>query len=246
MFRVLRFQVHTSLADVVRAVRRTPAQRIALVFPLGLRTPLANLVRMEALAEVCREHRKEATIVGGDDRLRAYAVACGLRAAVILDDWRDARPARSSKWAKGSAPAQPQLVLLPPPGAELAAHEPADDDDEPFDDPPAYLRELLALHGRGVDADDTAASANSVDSTEDGDGAEVIRVRRPFAVAPRMTTLAYDIDSGALLRSLAEDDEERLTATIRKTSGLKSALVSGGWSTREAEPAAAEGEPGRL
>jgi hypothetical protein len=244
MFRVLRFQVHTSLADVVRAVRRTPAQRIALVFPLGLHTPLANLVRMEALADVCREHRKEATVVGGDDRLRAFAVACGLSAAVILDDWREARPARTSKWAKGSAPVQPQLVLLPLPGAGIAAEEPADDEDDSFDvDPPAYLRELLALHGRGLDADDASDSEDSADSPEDG---EVIRVRRPFAVAPRMTTLAYDVDSGALLRSLSEDDEERLTATIRKTSGLKSALVSGGWSTRERGPAAADGEPDRL
>jgi len=246
MFRVLRFSAQTTLAEVVRAIRRAPALRIALVFPPGVRSRFADTGRMETLVTVCRESHKEATIVGGDELLRACAVACGLRAAVTLDDWRETHPRRTprraqargsaSRVAKATTRKLPELVVVPAQAIQ-AIHE--QDGDEASDwldlDPPDHIQELLALHGRML---------GPLETLETLAGREAIALRRPVAVAPRMATVAYDLDPDDLPRSLAEDDEERVTATIRQTSGLDGARLAQGWvtssraDTRDGDPAA--------
>lgn len=222
MFHVLRFSAQTTLAEVVRAIRRAPALRIALVFPPGVRSRFADTGRMETLVAVCRESHKEATVVGGDELLRACAVACGLRAAVTLDDWRETRPVRTARGAKArgtkaTARKLPELVVVPAQAVQAVLEHDGDEDGDWLDlDPPDHVQELLALHGRMLD---TLA------------GREAIALRRPMAVAPRMATVAYDLDPDDLPRSLAEDDEERLTATIRRTSGLDEEALAACWPT---------------
>jgi hypothetical protein len=232
MFRVLRFSAQTTLAEVTRAVHRAPARRIALVFPPGVRSRFADTGRMEAIAAACREGDKEATIVGGNELLRACAAACGLRAAVTLDDWREADgraalPARTPRRPKATSLAQPYLALLPSPASHATHENERAEESGWLDiDPPEYVQELLALHGRALDAPNRG---------------EPIAARRPLRGAPRPSALAYDLDSDDLPRALAEHDEERLTATIRKTSGLDVARLSMGW-LAPAGAAASDGE----
>ncbi len=227
MFRVLRFSAKTTVADVARSIQRTPARRIALVFPLGDRTRFADTGRMDIVARICGERRKDVTIVGGDELLRACAVACGLRAAVTLEDWHDAQPTWSLRRAKPRLSMSRLQVIPKPAGAQSEASvEPdgeADDgaDDRLDVDPPAYIQELLALYQQEPESR-MAASAR-----------EPITLPRPFAVATRTSDLAYDLDYDLdcddLVRALAEDDEERLTTTIRQTSGLDQDLFAQSW-----------------
>jgi hypothetical protein len=228
MFRVLRFTPKATLAEVARSICRTPARRIALVFPLGDRTRFANKGWMDALAALCREHHKDATIVGGDELLRASAVAGGLRAAVTLDDWREAQPERSSRRARARLDVPVRLAVIERPENGRTADN-REELDDPFDvDPPAYVRELLALYGSAGDDMGTTPARET--------GYEPIRLRRPFVVAERATSTtrhaydhAYDLDSAERLRAISEDDEERLTATIRRTSGLDAELFAKSW-----------------
>lgn len=222
MFRVLRFSPQATLTQVAHALRRTPARRLALVFPLGIHSALADVARMTALAEHCVQIGKDVTIVGGDELLRASAAASGLRAAMTLDDWRAAlaaaEPERRKPFAAPTSgrrtPNRPQLALVLPPNPE--PHPTASDSDD-WDaeassvDPPAYVRDLLALHGRQVDARARAES-------------------RPLAsYAGRTSSLAYAEDDDSPLRMRDERHEELLTATIRRTSGLDSTLLSRRW-----------------
>lgn len=227
MFRVLRFTAKATLADVARSICRTPARRIALVFPLGDRTRFADAGRMDALATLCREHAKEATIVGGDELLRACAVACGLRAAVTIEDWREAQPAWSLRRRKANHPAPARLsVIERPQVSEAREAEGAEETDEALDDeveidPPAYVQELLALYRQP----DDGASGEPMGVPR----RQPIQLRRPFVVALRAGTLAYDLDADDRVRALSEDDEERLTTTIRRTSGLDADLFARSW-----------------
>lgn len=227
MFRVFRFSAAATLAEVARTIHRTPARRIALVFPLGARSRLADLGRMHVVDALCRELYKEATIVGGDELLRAYAVASGLRAAMTVEDWRQMRAPHIS-WQSRRATARrstPRLTLLPAASASTATgRDDGSSADGDFDSSdgetvlPDFVRELLILHGR------------------DGAGADPISLRRAFADAPTVvprpsamqgamqgtmpSTIAYDLDRDDALRAKWEDDEDRLTRAIRSSSGV--------------------------
>lgn len=228
MFGVLRFAATATLADVVRGIHRTPAQRIALVFPLGAHVSLAEIGRMGVVDLLCQEQRKEATIVGGDAELRACAVACGLRAAVTVEDWRAMRIPRSTwiSWRKAQPTISVKMMVLPnvtallpsdtAQGTSLAPHsgelaeDDAEDDADPCDDLPERIRELLTLQGREPSAESPQ--------------------RRPHMLtAPRRTTIAYDLDRDDDLRDLWESDEERLTQTIRSSSGLSRTILESQW-----------------
>lgn len=228
MFRVLRFAPTATVADVARSICRTPARHIALVFAPGQRTRLADAGQMDALAALCREHHKDATIVGGDELLRASAVARGLPAAVTLEDWRDAQPSRHPRRHEPRPDGPTRLSALPRAKGDHAeeTEEGGDAFDDGFElDPPEYVRELVALFHPGALGE--AGSPAREPSREAS--REPIRLRRPFVVAARASVLPYDIDSGDRLRAISEDDEERLTATIRRSSGLDATLFAASW-----------------
>ncbi len=227
MFGVLRFAATATLAEVVRGIHRTPAHRIALVFPLGAHVRMAEVGRMGVVDLLCQEQRKEATIVGGDAHLRACAVACGLRAAMTVEDWRAMRTSRSAwiSWRKRQPSPLVQLTLLPSATAHATVmstenRDVADDENDPRDDLPAYIRELLALQGREPPAEPPSPRLHTL-------------------TAPRQTTIAYDLDRDDDLRELWESDEERLTETIRSSSGLSRALLARQW--RMAQATASDG-----
>jgi hypothetical protein len=216
MFRVLRFPVNSSPAAVARAVRRTPARDIALVFPLGMPSLLSYLERMETLHALCSEVGKQATIVGGDALLRATAVAAGLPAAVTLEDWKLGRGESGAGWRSGwrsrrqQTVPQLELVALP----ESAAEDTVFDDTDCLDvDPPDYVLEILALSGRARADDDEP------------------RGRQLRAPAVWAGSLAYDRPDFEPFLALSEEYEERVTGAIRATSGLGPAPWIGDWSS---------------
>lgn len=219
MFGVLRFSATASLAQVVRAIQRTPTRRIALVFPLGAGVAVAEIGRMGVVELLCREQRKEATIVGGDAELRASAIACGLRAAMTVEDWRAMHTARNTwlSWRKTRPSAPTQLTLLPSSSGVRGDDEGGYDPDE-GDEVPDYIRELLALHGHEF--------ASPIP----------IRPHHDVSAAPRMNVIAYDLDRDDDLRELCERDEEQLTETIRRSSGLDMATLAAGWGALAERP----------
>lgn len=208
MFRVLRFHETTTLADVSRAIQRTLARRIALVFPSGMRARWADAGWMEAIATLCTEAGKAATIVGGDELLRAWAVASGLPAAVSVEDWRAMRAGAEQSWRISRRRALPVRLTLVPSQPVADTHDDDDADLLTYEaEPPEFVRELLSLHGRDVAQGSVAIGTPG-------------QPRRPFVVVPRPSTIAYDLDTSDAVRAKWEHDEEHLTATIRATSGL--------------------------
>jgi len=230
MFRVLRFSAQATLAQVTQALRRAPARRLALVFPPGARPTLADEARLATLAEHCARIAKDVTIVGGDELLRASAVAAGLRAARTLEDWRAVLAAAVPEWGRAFGPKPrgqggPLLALVPPPAADPAATVEWGDDDEFAVDPPEYVREILALHGRESDAR----------------GPTDARPSRSYpAYRARASALALDQDDEEAMRLRSERDEELLTAAIRRTSGLDAAIPSARWHPTPLPPLAGE------
>lgn len=221
MFGVLRFSATAPLSEVVRAIQRTPAHCIALVFPLGEHVHVAEIGRMGVIDLLCREQRKEGTIIGGDAQLRASAIACGLRAAMTVEDWRAMGAARytwlTRRKTRPSGPVQLTLLPAPPADDRCDAGEAHAYHDEP-DEIPEFIRELLALHGH-----DPLPSAQ-------------VSPYHDVPATPQKSIIAYDLDRDDGLRALWESDEERLTEAIRRSSGLDTAALAAGWSALAKQP----------
>src|SRR5579863_8922884 len=81
-------------ADIARvraALARLTAQEVALEWPLGAACVLATAGAMRALVEICATLRRDVVIIGGDEALRAHAVAAGFAAATSLAEWETSR-----------------------------------------------------------------------------------------------------------------------------------------------------------
>lgn len=140
MFDVLRFRAGATPAKVGAALLRTPARRVALVFPLGIRPALADHSALTAIHERACRAGKEVTLVGGDAHLRACAVAAGFAAATSLDGWRaagESRTGRREQRRQARAP-RPTLRLVDALVAETESTDAA-----AALEMPDYLRQLL-------------------------------------------------------------------------------------------------------
>ncbi|HEU5439143.1 MAG TPA: hypothetical protein VFU88_07615 [Ktedonobacterales bacterium] len=94
-----------TVAEIEGPLGRVRGPAAALVFPAGAACQLAAGEQLRELRGLCRALGKRVTIVGGDEDLRARAVAAGFAAATSLEAWepeRDERPA-SARGATGRA-----------------------------------------------------------------------------------------------------------------------------------------------
>jgi hypothetical protein len=189
---ILHIRTEASLSAIQAAISHTRAKRIALVFPLGQQLAVSSHDLVNALVARGRTNGTDIAIIGGDERLRAAAVAAGFAVATSLDEWETAsRPAIRAPRA-GLRPVddewrEPQLTLV---GEEETA--PAD---EAWDDePPDYVIELMEAGGLYPGP------------------------RLSESLAPPQHPGGED--DQAALRDAAERYEASMTDTIRDTGGL--------------------------
>ncbi|HEX6818269.1 MAG TPA: hypothetical protein VF120_07840 [Ktedonobacterales bacterium] len=202
MRQVLHIRAQASLFAIQATISHTKAKRLALVFPLGAQTAL-SADTLESLAGSCRASGTDVAIIGGDEALRAGAVAAGFAVATTLDEWetgtmpaiRHTRPLSLRRAAREPEWREPHLRLVDnDEDDELSALDP-----EWEDQPPEFVVELMEQDGAypGADADPVAIPEQ--EQPEDDEE----RVRRE-----------------------AESYEDHMTGRIRRTGGQPSRPVS--------------------
>lgn len=194
---LLRLHSDTPLSAIQAALGRIRPRDIALLFPYG--TPVAlvgdvDFVALHTLYRYCATLGKDVVIIGGDEALRAAAVATGFAAATSLDAW---------KGASGSRFARPVSAVADegdawPVSLSLVSTEL--DQDADLDVLPEYVQRLL------------------------GDGQEFTGPRDHDAdlearIARNTHPLVDDEDDIASI--VSESYEDGITAAIRGTSGIK-------------------------
>lgn len=204
MRQVLHIRAQASLFAIQATISHTRAKRLALVFPLGEQTAL-DAETLESLSGWCRASGADVAIIGGDESVRAGAVAAGFAVATTLDEWetgtmpavRHTRPLSLRRNTRElELPERPTLRLVGKDEEnELSALDP-----EWEDQPPEFVVELMEQDGAypGADADSVAIPAE--EQPEDDEE----RVRRE-----------------------AESYEDHITGRIRRTGGQPSRPVSG-------------------
>ena len=189
---VLHLPAMSSLASVRAALARYESCEALLVFPSS--AAIAELARPDAQAALrafCREQEIEAVFIGGDETLRAAAVAAGFAAATSVDAWEAPAPEAPASLSHSSpeawAEADAKLVA--------SARGPDDSGSGWHADPPEYVMRLLGAEGGYAGPRDELTPQEAERLTAD-DGA-----------------------TDPLLRA-HHDYEERITATIRDTGRL--------------------------
>lgn len=227
MLYAIRVSPNTTIDTILAALRHTREEEVALVFPIGTSTALAN--GLETLYERCRAHGKYVVVIGGDEVLRASAVAAGFAAATTLAEWEaDHRraprfPHLSWKPRRGKVTAplpEPSIFLV---WSHLSA-EREDDPDDLYeiigDDPPDYVADLVAADEE-LSPPHRHAGITTVPLPRD---------RRTHRLAERRR----DAVEAAAVERAHLDYEEHLTRTIRvtgvpmlaHTSGLLASIAS--------------------
>ena len=195
---VLPLTAASSLDSVRSALARLESCEALLVFPPGAAPALTQPSSLAALRAFCGEQEIDAVFIGGDEALRAMAVAEGFAAATSIDAWETHI---TQEAALGTSPpaeewADADAALA---GAGVSRASGGDDSGARWHaDPPAYVLRLLGGAGgySGPRDEPTPQEAERL-------------------LAEDATSAATD----PLLRAL-HDFEERMTATIRDTGRL--------------------------
>jgi hypothetical protein len=208
---LLQVRADTSLSAIQIALGRIRPRDIALIFPSGMPVALAgdaDLTVLHSLQRFCEALDKDVVIIGGDEALRAAAVASGFAAATSLDAWKGAsgsrfpRPASTTVDEGDDWPTPLSLV-------DIDADQEAD-----FDVLPEYVKQLLG------DDPDFRGPHDHDDALE----ARVARITHPL-----------EDDEGDTAGFVSESYEDGMTSTIRGTSGLEDWRDVLGSSSKEGE-----------
>ncbi len=192
---MLRARAGAPLAAIQAQLSRLRADEIALELPLGESAVLAEGAALRQLALFCQSIGKRITIIGGDEILRARAVAAGFVVATALEDHEQRTPDSTLRhrpyetWEDAYARFAARRTPRP---SRPRENEPS------LDEPPDFVRRLLA------DQPDSAYARPE----------HLPLVQR----APRTTRkLGAVVDRDIDVRDLCESDEDRLTENIRTT-----------------------------
>ncbi len=162
MRQILHIRAEAALPAIEKAIQRARAQRLTLCFPFGRTSAVADWELLTALAERCRSLGIDAAIIGGDETLRANAVAAGFAVATTLDEWDTGtmpavRSVRRGQLANVAESEPPRLSLV----IDAAA--------DPYDDePPPYVIELMVSEGMYPDSPGDPASPGADAMRDEG------------------------------------------------------------------------------
>lgn len=194
---LLQLRADTSLSAIQTALGQVRPRDIALIFPSGMPVALAcdvELTALHSLQRFCEALDKDVVIIGGDEALRAAAVASGFAAATSLDAWKGASGSRLPRPASTTADEDDEWPM------SLSLVDVDADQEADFDVLPEYVQELLG------DNQDFRGSDDQVDALE----GRIARITHP---------LDDDEDDTAAFAS--ENYEDGMTSTIRGSSGLE-------------------------
>ena len=206
--------------DAIRvALARAPEdQEVALAFPLGAACALADAAELEALWAHCQALGKRVVVIGGDQALRAHAVAAGFAAATSLEEWETAKHRAVRRRRLSLGPMVRKRPKEEPNAADIKvvrgggtiAEEGADDLYDPVgEDPPGYVADLVA-------SDETRSPAALY-----GD-APTIPLQRG-RITRRLEESRREAAAAEALDRAQQEYEDQITRKIRTTSAADTA-----------------------
>lgn len=209
-----RESMYTALAHV-------SALEIALVFPLGATCALAEPAELEALRERCDALGVRAIIIGGDETLRARAVAAGFAAATTMEEWDTSshKAVHPSQRSWGPRVGRRSNAGLPSAGMRMLGDKRSHDEEDVGDlyepigeDPPGYVADLIA-GDQELSPPRRHAEVPTV---------PLRRGRATRKLADSLRELARERDA---LERAHQAYEEQITATIRTSAGMDDATA---------------------
>lgn len=198
---MVRRRLHSAanLQAITAAIGRTRARSIAVIFPS---TPSPELAEREALPAL-RAHAdrlgKHVVVVGGDETLRARAVAAGFPVATSLEEWQTDEHEALAGWPSAGQQEAESVFVLP---------EPAPSASLPREEMPEYVRRIRDLSGHYTGPLD-------VEPERTGQTGRLPRITMPLPPVE----LDPDGDTADAVRRAQERREERITRAIRRTGG---------------------------
>jgi hypothetical protein len=163
MRQILHIRAEAALPAIETAIKHARARCLALSFPFGRTSAVADWELLAALAERCRALGIDVAIIGGDETLRANAVSAGFAVATTLDEWDTGampvvRSARRGRRADDAESEPPRLSLV----IDDAAADPYDDE------PPPYVIELMVSEGMYSSSHGDSASSGADGAQDEG------------------------------------------------------------------------------
>jgi hypothetical protein len=208
---MVRRRLHSAatLRAIAAAIGRTRGHSIAVIFPS---TPPPELAEGEEALAALRAHAdrlgKHVVVVGGDETLRARAVAAGFPVATSLEEWQTDEHEALAGWPSAGQQEAESVFVLP---------EPAPSASLPREEMPEYVRRIRDLSGHYT-------GPLNVEPGRDR-GTEAPAHGRLPRLTPRMTMplpavdLDAESDTADAVRLAQERREERITRAIRRTGG---------------------------
>jgi hypothetical protein len=199
-----------TLRAIVAAIGRTRGRSIAVIFPS---TPSPELAEGEEALPALRAHAerlgKHVVVVGGDETLRARAVAAGFPVATSLEEWQTDEHEALAGWPFGGSGEAESVFVLPEPEQPMGMAT------APREEMPEYVRRIRDLSGHYTEPQDAEPERT-------GQTGQTGRLPRS---TPRITmplpTVELDLegDTADAVRLAQERREERITSAIRRTGG---------------------------
>jgi hypothetical protein len=214
---VLRVPSDVTPEAVRSALDGVRASRVALALPPGRPSRLGTSEVMRALHSYALVLGKELVIIGGDEHVRAIAVAAGFAAATSLDEWGETQPQLPAVLARsGATGALWELTDLAFVSDDWFAVSLPGALEYPYtDEPPPYVQELLASGMAIMDGIDSA-SVSTTDTMADSPS------------EAHEGAFADDLDPDEMealaLREAHEHYEEHITSAIRESGGVSRPL----------------------
>jgi hypothetical protein len=209
----------TTRASGIRAALATvTVDEVALVFPAAVPCALADPGELGELQALCQSLGKRVVIIGGDEQLRAHAVAAGFTAATRLAEWEP--PTHAPQVARRTRPLwgavrreranvarrAGELIVMPvrsKPDGDIPTLEDGDLYDPVGDDLPGYLADLVA-------ADESFSSIHR-------QAAIPTIPLRASRTTRRLDEARREAAEAEALDRAHQEYEERITETIRDT-----------------------------
>ncbi|HEY7982515.1 MAG TPA: hypothetical protein VID73_00020 [Ktedonobacterales bacterium] len=229
MIHYVRLNARARAAEAQRALERARANDVALIVPLGAATALAEGDELRHLADYCAAQGKRIVLIGGDQALRARAVAEGFAVATSLEEWETGKQ-RAVRRLLGMRRERVTRVLPDLPDLRPMAAPPSPEEDSGAlyavggDDPPEYVAEIAAGDGALADPDRHSQ-------------VPTIPLRSSRR-AQRLAAAQRERQEAEALLHTAQRYEEQVTSAIRDGAGAGYAppSVPSGW---EPSPATA-------
>lgn len=212
---VLRVPSEVTLAALQSALAGVRARQVAVVVPPGRPSRLGSAETMRDLQSYAAGLGKDLVVIGGDEHLRAVAVAAGFAAATSLDEWEETQPQLRAVTARGgvTGPLWELTDLAVVSDDWFAVSLPGALDFPYTDEPPPYVQELLTANVGEMEAEGELAldpDARGADAPDgmgmDNDGLDTVE------------------HEALALRNAHEHYEEQLTAAIRESGGVSRPL----------------------